>query len=166
MAPYGEARIKFDPWTPMRLAEPFERLRDKSDDLLTRTGVRPKVFLANFGTAADFTARATFARSFFDSGGIEAIDYEGFDDPAPSPPRSRLPARSASASARPTGSMPGRPLLPPRPFTQAGAKHIYLAGRPGEQEAALRDAAVGDFIFAGGDALATLRDAYRLIGET
>ena len=38
----------------------------------------------------------------------------------------------------------------------AGARHIYLAGRPGEQEAALRGAGVGDFIFAGGDALAML----------
>ena len=44
----------------------------------------------------------------------------------------------------------------------AGAKHIYLAGRAGEQEAALRAAGVNDFIFAGGDALATLQQAYRL----
>ncbi len=44
----------------------------------------------------------------------------------------------------------------------AGARHIYLAGRPGEQEAALRAAGVSDFIFAGGDALATLQEAYRL----
>ena len=44
----------------------------------------------------------------------------------------------------------------------AGAKHIYLAGRPGEQEPALRAAGVNDFIFAGGDALATLQEAYRL----
>ena len=43
----------------------------------------------------------------------------------------------------------------------AGARHIYLAGRPGEQEAALRSAGVGNFIFAGGDALAMLREAWR-----
>ena len=43
----------------------------------------------------------------------------------------------------------------------AGAKHIYLAGRPGEQEAGLRSAGVGDFIFAGGDALAMLQEAWR-----
>jgi methylmalonyl-CoA mutase len=47
----------------------------------------------------------------------------------------------------------------------AGAKHIYLAGRPGEQQAALRAAGVNDFIFAGGDALAMLRGAYRLAEE-
>ena len=44
----------------------------------------------------------------------------------------------------------------------AGAKHIYLAGRPGELEAALRTAGVNDFVFAGGDALATLQQVYRL----
>jgi methylmalonyl-CoA mutase len=43
----------------------------------------------------------------------------------------------------------------------AGAKHIYLAGRPGEQEAALKAAGVGDFIFAGGNAVTVLQDAYR-----
>ena len=43
----------------------------------------------------------------------------------------------------------------------AGAKHIYLAGRPGEQEAALRASGVNDFVYAGGDALAMLQEAYR-----
>jgi methylmalonyl-CoA mutase len=42
----------------------------------------------------------------------------------------------------------------------AGAKHIYLAGRPGEQEATLRGAGVTDFVFAGGDALAMLEEAW------
>jgi methylmalonyl-CoA mutase len=44
----------------------------------------------------------------------------------------------------------------------AGARHIYLAGRPGEQETAFRAAGVNDFIFAGGDALAMLQEAWRL----
>jgi methylmalonyl-CoA mutase len=38
---------------------------------------------------------------------------------------------------------------------------VYLAGRPGEDEAALRSAGVSGFIFASSDALATLEDAYR-----
>ena len=60
--------------------------------------------------------------------------------------------------------MPGKPSAAAKALHAAGAKHIYLAGRPGEQEAALRDAAVSDFIFAGGDALATLQEAYRRMG--
>ena len=34
LAPYGEAKFKFDPLPPMRLAAPFEALRDKSDAML------------------------------------------------------------------------------------------------------------------------------------
>jgi methylmalonyl-CoA mutase len=44
----------------------------------------------------------------------------------------------------------------------AGAKHIYLAGRPGEQEAAFRSVGVEDFVFAGMDAVALLQELYRL----
>ena len=82
LAPLGEANIKFESLPPMRLAEPFERLRDRSDQILKSRGMRPRVFLANLGTSADFTARATFARSFFETGGIEAIDSDGFSDSA------------------------------------------------------------------------------------
>ena len=41
----------------------------------------------------------------------------------------------------------------------AGAKCIYLAGRPGELEAMLKAAGVGGFIYAGCDVLATLQAA-------
>jgi methylmalonyl-CoA mutase len=43
----------------------------------------------------------------------------------------------------------------------AGAKHIYLAGHPGDLESALKAGGVGDFIFAGANALTVLQDAYR-----
>src|SRR5450631_3513424 len=75
LAPYGEAKFKFDALPPMRLATPFEALRDRSDRILKDKGARPKVFLANLGTAADFTARAAFAKSFFETGGIEAVEF-------------------------------------------------------------------------------------------
>jgi methylmalonyl-CoA mutase len=42
----------------------------------------------------------------------------------------------------------------------AGAKFIYLAGRPGELEAPLKDAGVKDFIYVGCDVLATLKAAH------
>ena len=47
---------------PIRLAEPFELLRDASDRVLAETGTRPKIFLVNLGTPAEFTARSTFAK--------------------------------------------------------------------------------------------------------
>ncbi len=54
---------------------------------------------------------------------------------------------------------------PPQRLNAAGARHIYLAGQPGEGEAALRQAGIGTFIFAGCDALAVLEAAYRLIAS-
>jgi len=70
--------LVFEPLPRIRLAEPFEALRDASDRMCARTGARPKIFLANLGGPADFTARATFAKNFFAAGGIEAAGNDGF----------------------------------------------------------------------------------------
>jgi len=45
-------------------------------------------------------------------------------------------------------------------LSAAGATHIYLAGRPGELEAALSAAGIKAFIYAGCDALGTLCTAH------
>ena len=161
LAPYGEARFKFDPLPPMRLAAPFERLRDRSDQILKKSGVRPKVFLANLGTAADFTARATFAKSFFETGGIDAVDTEGFSDPAALAAAFQASGAALACLCSSDKVYAAQATAAAMALQAAGAKHIYLAGRPGEQEAALRAAGVGDFIFAGGDALAMLQDAWK-----
>jgi len=46
----------------------------------------------------------------------------------------------------------------------AGARPIYLAGRPREQKAALKAAGVQSFIYEGCDTLATLKGAYDILG--
>jgi methylmalonyl-CoA mutase len=161
LAPLGEAKFKFDALPPMRLAAPFERLRDRSDQILKDRGARPKMFLANLGTPADFTARAAFAKSFFETGGIEAVDTEGFSDPAALATAFKASGAALACLCSSDKVYPGQAAAAARALQAAGAKHIYLAGRPGELEAALRAAGVNDFVFAGGDALATLQDAYR-----
>jgi methylmalonyl-CoA mutase len=158
---YGEAKYKFDPLPPMRLAAPFEALRDKSDAMLKKTGKRPKVFLANLGTAADFTARATFAKSFFEAGGIEAVDNEGFADPAALAAAFKASGAALACLCSSDKAYASHAVAAAEALQGAGARHIYLAGRPGEQEASYRGAGVGDFVYAGGDALATLREAYK-----
>ena len=163
LAPYGEVKIKFDALPPMRLAAPFELLRDKSDDLLKRSGARPKVFLASLGTPADFTARATFAKSFFETGGIEAIDTMGFNDPAALADAFKGSGAALACLCSSDKVYSALAADAAKALHAAGAKHIYLAGRPGELETALRAAGVMDFVFAGGDALVKLREAYRLL---
>jgi methylmalonyl-CoA mutase len=146
----------------MRLAAPFEALRDRSDQIQKDKGARPKIFLANLGTPADFTARATFAKSFFETGGIEAVDTEGFTDPAALAKAFKASGAALACLCSSDKVYAGHAAAAARALQAAGARHIYLAGRPGEQEAALRAAGVNDFVMAGGDALTVLREAYRL----
>jgi methylmalonyl-CoA mutase len=163
LAPYGEAKFKFDALSPMRLAEPFERLRDRSDEILKTQGARPKVFLANLGTPADFTARATFVKSFFEVGGIEAAGSEGLADPAALSVAFKASGAALACVCSSNKVYAEQAESAAKALHAAGAKHIYLAGRAGEQEAALRAAGVNEFIFAGADALAALQQAYRLV---
>jgi methylmalonyl-CoA mutase len=175
LAADGEAKFTFDALSPIRLAAPFEALRDKSDSKLKSSGARPKIFLANLGTPADFTARAAFAKSFFETGGIEALDYlppprEASSSPLPSGEVQEFAALAAAfkASGAAVACLcssdkvyAAQAEAAAKALQAADAKHIYLAGRPGEQEAGLRAAGVGDFIFAGGDALAMLQEVWR-----
>jgi methylmalonyl-CoA mutase len=145
----------------IRLAEPFERLRDASDRILAQTGSRPKVFLANLGKLSDFTARASFARNFFEAGGIEAVTNDGFassDEMAAAFKASgaRLACLCSSDPVYGADAVDAAKAL-------AGAAHIYLAGRPRELEPALKAAGVGTFIFAGCDVLEILERAYDIL---
>jgi methylmalonyl-CoA mutase len=148
---------------PIRLAEPFEALRDASDRLLATTGARPKIFLATLGTQAEFTARATFAKNFFEVGGIEAVGGETIELPAL--------AAALKASGAVLVCLCSSDKVYEKQAAEAalalkgvGARHIYLAGRPREQETALKAAGVQSFVYEGCDALATLTGAYDMLG--
>jgi methylmalonyl-CoA mutase len=156
--------LKFDPLPPMRLAEPFERLRDASDRLLAQTGARPKIFLANLDKPADFTARAAFAKNFFETGGLEAVSNDGFTS------RDDMMAALRASGAKlaclcSSDEVYAREAVAAAKSLAAAGVHVYLAGRPGEREQALRAAGITDFIFAGCDALAALRTAHGLIAR-
>ena len=152
----------FEPLPAIRLAEPFEALRDASDKILAQTGARPKIFLANLGTPAEFTARATFASNFFAAGGIEAVSDESQAPPALA---SAFKASGlALACLCSSDSVYEREAIAAaEALKAAGARDIYLAGRPGGREAALRAAGVQSFIYDGCDALATLQAAYQVL---
>ena len=140
----------------IRLAEPFEKLRDTSDAMLKEKGARPKVFLATLGKPSDFIARATFARNFFEAGGIEAIEFTG-DNLAESFKASdaALACLCSSDEVYAFGAVDAAKTL-----SDAGAQHIYLAGRPGELSDAFGKAGIRHFIYAGCDALGMLEAIY------
>jgi methylmalonyl-CoA mutase len=152
-----------EPLPSIRLAEPFEALRDRSDAVLARTGARPKVFLATLGKVSDFTARTTFARNFYAAGGIEAI---GGDETSPLSASIAEFKSSGTQLACLCSSDKGYGVeaeAASKALTEAGAV-VHLAGRPGEHETQWRHAGIKAFIFAGCDALAILREAHDILG--
>jgi len=155
-APAGALRTA--PLAPHRLPEPFERLRDASDAHAAKTGARPRVFLANLGPVAAFTARANFAKNFFEAGGIEAVfgpETESTAEIARAYRESRAKLACLCSSDRIYGDMAEPVAIA---LKGAGAK-LYLAGRPGEQEETLRRSGVSEFVYMGCDMFDVLQRA-------
>ncbi len=162
LAPIPAAHAPAGALVAHRLSEPYEALRDKSDALAAK-GKRPSVFLANIGPIAAFTARATFAKNFFEAGGIEAPGNDGFAS-------AEAAAEAFAASGAPIACICSSDALyaeqaeaVARALKAKGAKLVILAGRAGDKEVAYSAAGVGDYIFAGADVLGALNRAWTAI---
>jgi methylmalonyl-CoA mutase len=157
--PAMPAAVPIAPLPQMRLAEPYEMLRDVSDRMLATTGARPRLFLANLGASADFSERATFATNFFAAGGIEAVANDGFAS------RDALVEAFKSSGTRraclcgTNAAYAQEAAVTARALKAAGARSLYLIGQPGGREAEWRAAGIDTFIHAGCDALAILRSS-------
>jgi methylmalonyl-CoA mutase len=152
----------FEPLPCIRLAEPFEQLRELSDQMLARTGARPKVFVANLGTPADFAARAIFAKNFFAAGGVETAGNDGFAS------REEMIAAFKASGAKlaclcSSDEVYAREAAAAAQALRHAGASVWLAGRPTALERELTQAGVCGLIFAGCDALAALRGAYDLM---
>ncbi|MGW0767386.1 methylmalonyl-CoA mutase family protein [Streptomyces sp. NPDC002676] len=123
----------------VRRDEAYEELRARSDAHLAATGSRPRIFLAALGSAAEYTARATFAANLFQAGGIEPVTEGGFADSGATEAvlcsSDALYAEQAEQAAE--------------SLRAAGARHVFLAGR-GDY------AGIDSYVFAGCDAVDVL----------
>ncbi|WP_088040677.1 methylmalonyl-CoA mutase family protein [Bacillus sp. EAC] len=66
---------------PLRIhrgAEPFEYLREKSEEYKNRTGNSLTVFAANIGPISSYKQRVDFVTDFFEVGGFQVIQNSGF----------------------------------------------------------------------------------------
>ena len=152
---------------PLRLeraSEPFERLRDNADAYEKLTGHRPRVFLAALGPLAANATRTTWIRNFLAAGGIEGIGGGSY---LTSTEAGQAFAASGAGIAcmcssddiygeigEATASL----------LKTAGAKRVYLAGRPKDQESALKAAGVDELIYASMDAVAALTSIQAVLG--
>ncbi|MFC8954358.1 methylmalonyl-CoA mutase family protein [Streptomyces sp. NPDC057101] len=124
----------------VRRDEDFEALRARSDAHLAATGARPRVYLAALGPAAAHSARLAFADNLFRTGGIEPVTDGTFEESGAQEvclcSSDTVYEEQAEATAR--------------DLREAGARHVFLAGRPGPY------AGVDTYAFAGCDAVALL----------
>jgi methylmalonyl-CoA mutase len=169
------ATVTFDPLPCVRLAEPFEQLRDASDRVLAQTGSRPKVFLANLGVPADFSPRAIFAKNFFAAGGIAAVTNDGFARSSPPAGATKTDLAALVAAFKGAGAelvclcasdevYAREAITAANALTAAGAPHLYYAGRPA-REAELAAAGIETFIHTCCDAVAILQAAQEQIAS-
>ena len=141
-------------------AEAYEALRDHA------AGVEPTVFLANLGPIATHTARATWAKNFFEAGGVRALTNDGFADAEAaasafeaSGARIACICSSDAVYAELAGSTAAA-------LNTAGAQRVYLAGNPGDARETYESAGVSEFVHVGVDLVASLRGALDLAGAT
>jgi methylmalonyl-CoA mutase len=142
-----------------RVAAPFEKLRAAAE------GVPAKVFLACIGDLASHGARATWITNFLAAGGIAAEQSSPLataDEAAAAFKASGAHIACICGADATYGGDLGTAVA--GALKSAGAQRVYLAGRPKDQEAALRAAGVDAFIFAGADALATLSELHKALG--
>jgi methylmalonyl-CoA mutase len=157
------AKAVIEPLPSIRLSEPFEKLRDASDRMIARTGSRPKVFLANLGKVADFTARAMFAKNFYEAGGIEAMNNDGFKDQTEMLAAFKKSGAKLACLCSSDAVYFQQAADAANALTTTGAI-VHLAGRPGDHEANWQAAGVKTFIFMGCDVVSTLQAAHVILG--
>ena len=124
-------------------------------------GKRPQIFSANIGPVAHFNARATYAKNFFEAGGFEMLENEGFADAATAAEafaQSGTDVAVICSSDKLYADLAGAVATA---LKAAGAKKVILAGHPGENEAAWKSAGVDEFIYIKCDVLGTLRKLLR-----
>lgn len=150
-APQDTEATAFDPLPSRRSAEAFESLRDRSDARLAESGKRPSVFLANLGTPAAFTARTTFARNAFEAVGIEAVARDGFASAAAMAEAFKASGAETACLCSSDEVYAEQAEAAAAALREAGARAVFLAGRPGEREDTLRAAGVTGFVAVGTD---------------
>ncbi|MGE4371654.1 MAG: methylmalonyl-CoA mutase family protein [Xanthobacter sp.] len=146
---------------PYRISEPYEALRDKAEAATTA----PTVFLATLGPIAAFTARATFAKNFFEAGGLKADVPNGYADLDAMVEAFKAAGTPLACLASSDEMYAEQAVAAAKALQAAGAKGVWLAGKPSPVlEAELKAAGVDGFIFTGCNVLERLAAAQVLLG--
>jgi len=137
------------PFPAFRLAEPFEKIRRRTEQHAARTGRWPKVLLLKRGDVKMRGARANFSLNFL---GCAGFDIAEADAPEPGADLIVLCSSDAEYVALANEVCP------------AAKAPVIVAGNPKDQIEALKAAGVAGFIHVASDAVATLADLQNRLG--
>lgn len=165
VTPAPQTTVRVRPLPSVRLAEPFERLRDRADAAKPKMGRTPSVFLANIGPLAENTARTMWIRNLLAAGGIESVVVsDGFTTSADV---GRAFLESGLSVACICGSDEAYSTLADATASllkTVGAKKVYIARKPASPEVRSTGVGIDGYIYSGADAVGWLRKVHDAIG--
>ncbi len=146
---------QFTPLPSLRLAEPFEHLRERAD-AVAKGGERPTVFLAGLGPVPGLIARANWTRNLFATAGIDTDLQTDLADPEKAVEAFKKTGARIVCICGPDDLYRECAATVAAALKAGGATLVCLAGRPGDLRDPLTKAGVGIFLHAGCDMIASL----------
>ena len=146
-----------------RWVEHVENLRSRVDSVAAG-GIRPAVFLATIGSPAAFTARAMFAKNYFEVAGIATRTGPVTSDPQEIATAFTADGASVACVCSTDGTYAETGAAVAEALADAGAGRVYLAGKPKDIIDSLTAAGVTHTIGAGDDVFASLSDLVEFLG--
>lgn len=154
---------------PQRTAARFEALRRRAEELQARTGRSPSVIIAPLGPLAGARARVAFAQRLFEVGGFTVAIGEPLAGGVTEAVRLILASVEASQPSVVCLAGPDEvylelaeplatALAAPRPSVRRAPVVVQAGKPPAAREAALREAGLSAWFFAGGDAAEVLEE--------
>lgn len=131
-----------------RLAQNYEALRAAAAKHRAKTGMPPQIFLANLGQLKEHKIRADFTRSFFAAGGFECQYSAGIEDVDTGVNEFiKSGARIAVICGTDPAYVETVPALAAALKKAAPEMKLLLAGFPGDNLEAFKEAGLDDYIF-------------------
>ena len=149
-----------NPLKARRLAEPYEALRAAAEG----AKVTPTIFLANIGTGPSYVARATFSSNVFGTGGVDSVGDGGYENAEAAAAAFKASGAQAAVICGTDAAYGEQAIAYATALKAAGAKFVYLAGRPGDAKADYEAAGIDDFAYMGVDVLSTLQRLHTTVG--
>lgn len=161
----GGSLPKVTPLNVHRGAEMFETLREASEAYAVKTGNPPQIFLANMGQIPQHKARADFSIGFFQVGGFNMLNNDGF----PTVDAAAKAALDSGASMVVICSTDDTypEIVPPLTKAIKAAKPetlVIVAGYPKDHIEAFKQAGVDEFIHIRANLYETLVTLMKKLG--